>query len=116
MILLDTSVFIEYFRRANKENTYFYRLSQVYEAFSISSITKYEILVGRKGDQESFWEQLFDKVSPLPFGANEAKEAASIHQYLLEKNKIIGFRDTAIAATSIVHGFPIATLNVKHFK
>jgi predicted nucleic acid-binding protein len=48
MILLDSSILIELFRKKNKEKTLFYRLSKTEVNFCISSITNYEIGIGNR--------------------------------------------------------------------
>jgi predicted nucleic acid-binding protein len=45
IICLDTSIFIDYFRKKNKGGTFFVKLSEKYD-FAISVITKLEIGVG----------------------------------------------------------------------
>jgi len=50
MILLDSSILIELFRKKDKEKTIFYSLSQSYSDLCISSITYYEIGVGNRVD------------------------------------------------------------------
>jgi len=115
MILIDTSVLIEYFRKQNKEKTYFYQLAGTYPALGISSLTKYEILVGSRQLQDAFWKKLLSTLVLFPFGDKETYEAVAIQKKLLKKNKIIGFADIAIGATAKVHDLELATLNVKHF-
>jgi predicted nucleic acid-binding protein len=115
MILLDTSVLIEYFRKQKKENTFFYHLAGLGEPLAISSITRYEILVGKNPEQEDFWDSLLLSIALIPFGESEATEAANIQKRLLKENKTIGFADIAIGATSKVHQLRLATLNTKHF-
>jgi len=46
MILLDTSVLVEHFRKKDKTSTQFYQLSEQSDDFAISTITHYEILSG----------------------------------------------------------------------
>ncbi|MCB0847200.1 MAG: type II toxin-antitoxin system VapC family toxin [Bacteroidetes bacterium] len=116
MILLDTSVLINYFRKQKKEDTFFYYLAGLNEPLAISSITKYEILIGKKAGQELFWESLLASLILFPFGDKEASEAADIQRYLLHQNKIIGFGDIAIGATAKANGLKLATLNTKHFE
>lgn len=48
MILLDSSILIELFRKKDKKKTTFYRLSEEYNELFISSITYYEIGVGNR--------------------------------------------------------------------
>ncbi len=47
VICIDTSVLIDYYRKKDKINTFWYELSQKYR-FSISAIVQYEILRGDK--------------------------------------------------------------------
>lgn len=54
MILLDTSVLIDYFRKVNKQNSLFFQLAQNSSGFAISAITKYEIEVGAKPQDMAF--------------------------------------------------------------
>ncbi len=46
MILLDSSILIELFRKQDKTKTVFYKLSQTNDDFCISSITHYESGIG----------------------------------------------------------------------
>ncbi len=46
MILLDTSILIDYFRKKNKEKTILYHLFSEEEDLAISVIPKYELMFG----------------------------------------------------------------------
>jgi predicted nucleic acid-binding protein len=46
MILLDSTVCIEYFRKKDKSKTFFYELGADYSSFAISTVTKFEIFIG----------------------------------------------------------------------
>jgi predicted nucleic acid-binding protein len=51
IILLDTSILIEHFRKKDKSKTTLYKLSEKNYRFSISTVTYYEIFIGwEKGD------------------------------------------------------------------
>ena len=116
MLLIDTSLLIDYFRKPNKEKTFFYELAGKYTSIAISAITKYEIMVGNSPKQEDFWQQLLSTLQVIAFSDQEAEEAALIQKELKRENKLIGFADIAIAATARVHSLEIATLNEGHFK
>ncbi len=58
MILLDSSVLIELFRKKDKEKTLFFKLSKKNIDFCISSITYYEISIGNRESHDKFWEKL----------------------------------------------------------
>lgn len=61
-------------------------------------------------------KQITEDLSILPFDDTVAQRAAEIYHDLRKRNQLIEFRDIFIAATCLVHGLPIATLNKKHFK
>ena len=67
MILLDSSILIELFRKKDKEKTLFYSLSQSYSDLCISSITHYEIGIGNRQSHADYWESLSDNLSVIPF-------------------------------------------------
>lgn len=48
MIVLDSSVLIDFFRKKNKEKTFFAGLSKQYKILSISSVTYYEVGIGNR--------------------------------------------------------------------
>ena len=58
---------------------------------------------------------LTDGLDILPFTNEIALKASQIYHELRAVNQMIEFRDIFIAATSIIHELPLATLNVKHF-
>ncbi|WP_128545893.1 type II toxin-antitoxin system VapC family toxin [Larkinella soli] len=115
MILIDTSILIDYFRKSEKTKTAFFRLIKRYPDIAVSALTKYEIIVGSSSLQDEFWASLFESVVLLPFGDEVAVTTAKIKRDLVRKNQQIGFADMAIAATALVYDMQLATLNVKHF-
>ena len=60
MILLDSSVLIELFRKQNKKKTLFYRLAENETDFSISSVTHYEFGIGDKSSENKYWNELYE--------------------------------------------------------
>ncbi len=116
MLLIDTSVLIEYFRKLKKDETFFYRLAETHTAFCISTITKYEILVGSNAQQDGFWQKLFERIPAIPFDDAAAMETVLIRKEMKAKSENLGFEDMAIAVTARQKGLSLATLNEKHFK
>jgi predicted nucleic acid-binding protein len=55
MILLDTSILIDYFRKQNKEKTILYHLFSEEKDLVISVISKYELIFGSNHQQDLFW-------------------------------------------------------------
>ncbi|MGL6196369.1 MAG: type II toxin-antitoxin system VapC family toxin [Thermoguttaceae bacterium] len=115
MILLDTSVLIEYFRVKDKETTFLFNLAKSESVFGISVLAHFEMVRGIKPEHENFWCLLLEKVHILDFDKNCSLESVKIFHELKNRNKLIDFFNIAIAATSIVHDMPHATLNTKHF-
>ncbi|MEX0982948.1 MAG: type II toxin-antitoxin system VapC family toxin [Bacteroidales bacterium] len=116
MILLDSSVLIDLFRKKNKDKTLFYKLSKSYKDFAISSITYYEIGIGNRDSHFDYWNNLADQLTVIPFDKLCSISAIEIYLDLLKNNKIIDIADILIGATALTHNIPIATLNNKHFE
>ena len=57
IILLDTSILIEYFRKTNKSKSLLFKLSeQKAYSFAVSAITQFEIYTGSNKTQQEFWK------------------------------------------------------------
>jgi predicted nucleic acid-binding protein len=115
MILLDSSILIELFRKQDKAKTLFYKLSQTNDNLSISSITHYEIGIGNRKSHSVYWDMLCENLRIIPFDKACSNSAISIYSELLKTNKMIDLADILIGATAVTYSIPIATLNVKHF-
>ena len=115
-ILVDSSLIIEYYRKAKKENCQLYQLFQINTRLYISAMTVYELLCGAKTPQlQQDTEDIIGLFDILEFGQDEAKTASSLYKQLKLKNQIIETADILIAATALLHSVEIATLNVEHF-
>jgi predicted nucleic acid-binding protein len=115
IILADTSVLIDYFRKTDKSNSVLISLFDQGYDFTISAITHYEIYSGTTNTQLSFWQTLLKNVNVLVFDQNVAQSAVDINSDLKRKRKQIETADLLIAATAIANDLPFATLNRKHF-
>ena len=116
MILLDTSVLIDYFRKQNKNKTVLFRLLLKNEDLAISVITKYELMLGSNSEQDLFWKSLFQRILIIPLDEKIIDETILIKKELKVKNNEIGLADMIIAATARFHKIRLATSNVKHFE
>ncbi|MBA7549954.1 tRNA(fMet)-specific endonuclease VapC [subsurface metagenome] len=116
MILLDSSVLIELFRKKEKKKTLFYKLSQSDKDLSISTITYYEIGIGNRKSHSDFWDSLCENLIVIPFDKACSDKAIAIYLDLLKLNKMIDLADLLIGATALTHNISIATLNIKHFE
>lgn len=115
IILIDTSILIDYFRKKDKSKATFTILARDHSKIAVSVITEFEILVGSTPAQETFWKEIFSQLMVLDFDRNCASIASQIQKELKRKNKIIAVPDLLIAATSINYELRLATKNLKHF-
>lgn len=115
IILLDTSVLIDLFRRKVKENSYFYQLSNDYQEFAVSTITRFEIFVGQLENQNEFWNNFYQKIKIIDFNDDCALASSNIVKQLKSANLMIEISDILIGGTAIANNLPLATLNKNHF-
>lgn len=116
LILVDTSILIDYYRKTDKANSVWLSLINREYNFSISAITKFEIYSGATPNQLSFWDTIMEYISILDFDEACVNIAVTINADLKRKRKQISIADLFIAATAINHNLPLATLNIKHFE
>ena len=115
-VALDSSVLIEHIRIKNKDNSLLSRLIAKFEEFCVSPLVLYEIEIGQTDAHNFDLIPILNELTVLSFDEEVIAKAAAIHRTLKQKNKIIDHFDIFIAATAIAHGFPLATLNRKHFE
>lgn len=115
MILLDSSILIDLFRKKDKAKTMFYASAQTSDNLCISSITHYEIGIGNRKSHIDYWDSLCGNLRVIPFDKACSDSAIAIYTELLKANKMIDLADILIGATAITYSIPIATLNIKHF-
>jgi tRNA(fMet)-specific endonuclease VapC len=100
IILVDTSILIDYFRKTDKSNSVLISLFDQEFDFTISAITHYEIYSGTTTGQLPFWESLLEKMNVLVFNQKVAQTAVDINNELKRKRKQIEVADLFIAATA----------------
>ena len=116
VICLDTSVLIDHYRKKDKSKSMFFRLTEKYVLFVVSSVTIYELYLGNSEEQNIFWDNFFSQITILPFDTKAAKKATEIYQQLKRDNKLIEMPDILIAGIALQNNLPLATLNKKHFE
>jgi tRNA(fMet)-specific endonuclease VapC len=119
MWVLDTNTLIYFFR--GEGNVAKEILARSPSAIGIPSIVLYELEVGiakstsprkRRGQLE----ELTAAVQTLPFGAMEARAAASIRSSLEKQGTPIGPHDVLIAGTAKACNATLVTRNTREFK
>lgn len=116
IILVDTSILIDYYRKTDKEKSVWISLVRQGFSFAISAVTKYEIYSGATQSQLVFWSSIFQAMTILPFDEVSVDTAVAINGTLKKKRKQIDLADLFIAATAIANNLPLATLNKNHFE
>ena len=115
-VILDASVLIEYFRKGNKEGTFYAQIVRKYDIRSISVVAKLEILHGVRAEWVEYWNVTFATMAVVDFTDEMVAKAHEIILDLKRKNCLIDMADLMIAATAVVRKIPLATLNRKHFE
>ena len=115
MICLDSLVLIDYYRKTNKNSSFFFRLTKQYQGFVLPVTAHFEILVGINETQQNFWQNVFSDPLIIPYPPYLNTTAVGIQKKLKEKRKSIDFKDLLIATTAVHYNYQLATINEKHF-
>jgi tRNA(fMet)-specific endonuclease VapC len=115
IIMVDTSILIDFYRKTDKNNSIWVGLVREKYTFAISVVTKYEIFVGATEAQSLFWNDVLQAVRVIALDEACIDTATEINKALKKKRKQIDLADLLIAATAITHDLGFATLNYKHF-
>ena len=116
IVLADTSILIDYFRKTDKSNSALIKLYQKGYDFCISAITEYEIYSGATEVQIPFWNEILKRTKVLAFDKSVVKTAVEMNNDLKRKRKQINLADLFIAATALANDLSLSTLNKKHFE
>lgn len=116
VIALDSSVLIDHFRAKSREKTFFEQIGRDFRIHCVPAVAKYEVLAGVRDSLLPEWVEVFAKVLFLPLTEPIVMEGRRVAFQLRRNRKQLDMPDILIAATAIVHGLPLATLNRKHFE
>jgi len=118
MVVLDTSVVIDHLRQSPDVETHLYKIALKIpkEQLALSVISIQELYEGQSTKDPRKEESLLETITPLrvlPYTYETAQLAGTILRNLTSP---IEFADAAIAATTILNGAKLLTLNQKDFK
>jgi len=113
--MVDSTILIEYFRKTDKANSKLVAHFKNYDQLYISSVTEFEVVNGATQSHLQFWDGMLPRFTILSFDSKTARQAAEIVAELKTKRKTIDKPDLFIAATAVVNGLTLDTLNIKHF-
>ena len=87
LIMVDTSILIDFYRKTDKANSVWVELVKRGYKCSISAITKYEIYSGATQSQLDFWNNILQAVIVIPFDEPSVNTAVEINASLKRKRK-----------------------------
>jgi len=114
-IFIDSCLIIEHMRAKDKANTFFADLVRQHKERYISTVVEYEVELGMTANHQVLWNTIMKRLIIVPFTSSIVRTACKVKHELKAKGKHIDLADLFIAATAIVNGLPLATLNRKHF-
>lgn len=112
--LVDTSILIDYLRGDD-------RASELLEderatgVLNASEITRLEVLAGMRPAEEDRTRLLLSTLVWHPVDASVAEMAGALGRTWLASHRAIDGADLAIAATAMLLGARLLTLNIRHF-
>ncbi|MBI3335729.1 MAG: PIN domain-containing protein [Candidatus Portnoybacteria bacterium] len=117
MVILDTSIIIEHLRSTAKKGTILMQVAQkmARENLAISIITVQELYEGQSTKEKEKENYLLATITPLKILSYTYEIAQLAGEIARDLQKPIEFADAAIAATAIVNGASLLTLNTKDF-
>ena len=116
MVVIDTSVIVDHLRQLG-EITFFRKLEKELqnESLTISIITIQELYAGRSTRDHDRERMLLATISPLEILPYTYETAEIAGKLIRDAKNSLQFVDAAIAASAIVNGYQLATLNKKDF-
>ncbi len=114
MILVDTDVLIHHLRGSAVATSWL--AGRRREApLTVSAVTVFEITGGMRPDEAKATWRVLHAFRVEPVTDVVARLAGGLRREFRQAHSGIGMGDYLIAATAELHGYELATLNVKHF-
>jgi len=118
MVILDTNIIIDHLRFSTKGETTLMSIAKkiAKENLAISVITVQELYEGKSSKDKQKESYLLSTITPLKILPYDYEIAQLAGEIVRDFEQPIEFADAAIAATAIVNGAFLNTLNKKHFQ
>ena len=115
MVVLDTNILIDYIRVKGAKKTPLENVTEIVgkKSLAISVLVVQELFRGKsvaEPEVESTLMTIINSLDILPYTFEVARKAGEI-----SRDSNLSFPDAAIAATAIVNGAQLATINIKDF-
>ena len=117
MVILDTNIIIDHLRQKDKSTSWLRKLTEKVgaEKLGISMATTQELYVGKSVFDPQNEQMMLQTISSFEVESYSYEIAKMAGELVRNLNGQLQFADAAIAATAIVNGASLFTLNVKDF-
>lgn len=92
LVLLDTSIFIDFFRKTDKANSQLIKLVRDNSIYCILVVTEFEIYTGTSPSQPHYWEEFLFRTEVLPFDKEVSLVAVAITKMLKQTTSLLEWR------------------------
>jgi predicted nucleic acid-binding protein len=113
--LVDTSVAIDHLRGVGPATELLHRLTLEDEQLAASEVVRFELLGGVRDAEMEFLEVFFSTLSWVPVNEEVSRVAGNLARQHRRAHGGIRLADYVIAATTLILGAELLTLNVRHF-
>lgn len=113
-VLVDTSILIDYLR-GHQDAADLLEQERAAGALHASEITRLEVLAGMRTGEERQTRSLLSTLRWHPVDTEVAVQAGELGRTWLPSHRGIDGADLVIAATAVLLGARLLTLNVRHF-
>lgn len=112
--LVDTSILIDYLR-GHEAAAGVLEEERAADVLHGSEMARLEVLAGMRPNEEDRTRSFLSTLRWHPVGTEVAEEAGALGRRWLPSHRAVDGADLAIAATTILIGARLLTLNVRHF-
>ncbi|TQM15307.1 type II toxin-antitoxin system VapC family toxin [Pseudonocardia kunmingensis] len=115
MILVDSDVLIAHLRGIEAARNWLLDARRRAGPLAVSVVSIAEIAGGMRTGERREVVRLLGSLQPVPVDPVVAWRAGELRRTYRRSHAAIGTADYLVAASADVHGYELATLNVKHF-
>lgn len=117
MVILDTNIIIDHLRQSKKKKTILTGLVEKFsrEELAISIVSIQELFEGQSTKEDKRETDLLETISSLKIVAYNFEVAKLAGEIARDLGRAIDMADAAIAASAIINGASLLTLNKKDF-
>jgi tRNA(fMet)-specific endonuclease VapC len=116
MVVMDSNIIIDYLRQLDKSDVEFLKILESGEEVGVSILTVQELFAGKSTRDEEKMRQVLGLLGGLRILDYTFEVARKAGELVRERVSDLRFADAAIAATVIMNGARLATLNEKDFE